>query len=91
MEEKGELLEIKTPELVLHVKDIGENSLLGKLCLELKRLELLNKIYAYNPDGIKFILMPGSKLSPNLDIYKEINLVREFLQIEEWKIKFIIS
>jgi hypothetical protein len=85
------ILEINTPELLIPVNNLGTNSLLGALVLKLQELNLLDKLYAYNPDSIKFLLLEGSNVNQNIDLYFELNLVKNFLKIDANKIKFHVN
>ncbi len=80
MEEK---LSASFPRMVINVDMVGDNSLLGALFIALQEKGLLLDIGVLNPDEIVFVI---KKVHGQVNLYNEINKVRDVLKIDEKKI-----
>ena len=74
--------------MVITVGLVGHNSLVGALCERLIEDKLIHDVGMLNPDEIVFSI---KKVHPEVNLYKELNDVRDILQIDEKKITLFIS
>lgn len=78
-----EVESIVTPRIIIHIDKMGTNSLVGALCEELKNRDILKNVDVFKPTEIVFTIKETHR---TLDVYKEINKVRDLLKIPEEKI-----
>lgn len=83
MEEKQEIQSISFPRMVINVRVVGHNSLIGALTIRFIESEYINHIGLLKPDEIVFVI--GSVLN-EVNIYDEINKVRDLMKIDEKRI-----
>jgi len=89
MSKKQEVVSISFPRMVIHVGLVGNNSLLGALCREFIAKNYMKHLGLLNPTEIVFVI---KKVQPDVNLYAEINLVRDILKIDEKEITvFILS
>lgn len=74
--------------MVITVNLVGHNSLLGALCERLIEANLIKDIGVLHPEEIVFSI---KKAHPEVNLYKELNDVRDILKIDEKKITLYIS
>jgi hypothetical protein len=85
------VLSVEFPRITINVDVLGTNSLLGSLCIELQKMELLEHTRhrgILKPEEIVFII---KKVHKDVNVYAEINKVRDILNIEESKITVLIE
>ncbi len=85
--EKEVLVEVSFPRMIITVDLVGTNSLAGALCVELIKNNLIQNIDVLNPDEIVFML---KSVHRDINLYEEINKVRDYLKIDEKKIVVIM-
>lgn len=86
-----EVLDISFPKIIINIDIVGSNSLLGALCVEFQKkgyLQHTNTKGILKPDEIVFIV---KKVHNGINLYSEINKVRDVLNIEEDKITVLIE
>ena len=88
MRSEGTPIEISFPKIVVDIELAGSNSLLGGLCKVFREKDYLKYINVLNPDEIVFVI---KKVHKELNLYHEINLVRDVFKIDEKKITVLIS
>lgn len=82
-----QVLEVSFPALTIPVEVCGSNSLLGALCQELVKKDLLKNVGVLNPERITFVIQ---RVHKDINLYAEINKVRDELKIKESKINIVI-
>lgn len=88
MEEHGASIETCIPAVTITIETVGTNSLLGALCKDFIDRKVIRDIGVINPDSITFII---KSVHYKVNLYDEINKVRDILKIPEGKISVIIS
>lgn len=78
-----QLASVTLPRIVLHIDILGSNSLLGALGKEFIKRDCIQYVGRIHPTEIVFVLKKAHTL---INIYEEINLVRDVLKIPEDKI-----
>lgn len=79
---------VNFPRMVITVNLVGHNSLLGALCERLIETGYIKNIGILKPDEIVFSI---KKVHPEVNLYQELNDVRDILKIDEKKITLFIS
>ncbi len=81
-------LSVNFPLIIINIDRVGTNSLIGGLFQKLLEKDLVKDIGVLCPDEIVFRI---TSVHPDIDIYQEINAVRDMFKIEETKIKVFIN
>lgn len=81
-------LSVSFPRMVITVGLVGHNSLMGALCERLIEDGFIQDVGSLNPEEIVFKI---KKVQPEVNLYKELNDVRDILKIDEKKITLYIS
>jgi hypothetical protein len=76
------------PRMVVKVNLVGHNSLLGGLCVELQKKGYLKGVGFLYPEEIVFVI---KKLQDEVNLYEELNKVRDVLKIDEKVITLFIQ
>lgn len=84
---RTEVLSVEFPRMVVNVDIVGSNSLLGALTNKFIEAGLIENIGRLCPTEIVFVI---KKVHQDINLYKEINLVRDILKIDEKKITVFI-
>lgn len=79
---------VSFPKMIINVGFMGTNSLIGALCVELIKKDLMKDVGVLQPEAIVFVV---GKTHFKLDIFEEICKVRDVFQIDEKKIKVYIA
>ncbi len=79
---------VNIPKMIISIELAGTNSLIGALCEELIKKDFMKDIGVLHPDEIVFII---KKVYPILNLYEEINKVRDILKIDEKKITVYVG
>lgn len=74
---------IKFPRMCITVNVVGDNSLCGALAIRLTEKGYINHIECLEPEEIVFVI---NKVMPEVNLYEEINKVRDIFKIDENKI-----
>lgn len=74
---------IEFPRMVINVKVVGHNSLLGALALKFIENGYINHIGLLKPIEIVFVI---KKVLAEVNLYDEINKVRDLMKIDEQRI-----
>ncbi len=80
--------EISFPRMIINIDLAGTNSLIGGLCKELQNNDYLQHIGRLNPTEIVFVI---KRVHKELNLYEEVNKVRDVLKIDEKKIIVFMS
>ncbi len=81
-------LSVNIPRMTISVDYVATDTLVGALCVELVERNLIKDIGILDPTEIVFLI---NKAHPNVDLYSEINKVRDFMKIDEKKIIVFIK
>lgn len=79
---------IVIPRVVIHVEKVGHNSLLGALSAKFIKDGHIKHLEYLQPTEIVFVI---KEVLPEVDLYKEINNVRDVMLVDEKKIKVFVS
>ena len=74
---------VSFPRMIINVEYAGTNSLVGSLCVKLIENNHIRNVGVLHPDEIVFVI---NYIHPSLNLYEEINKVRDILKIPEDKI-----
>lgn len=80
--------QISFPRMVISVPLVGHNSLVGSLAEELIDKGLIKDVGILNPEEIVFVV---KKILSEVDIYEELNKVRDLFKIDEKKITMLMG
>ncbi len=83
MKSKPQLVSMEFPRMVVKVDLVGTNSLVGALCDELIKRNCIQDIGLLKPDEIVFEI---KNVHPQVNLYDEIDKVRDLFKINETKI-----
>jgi hypothetical protein len=86
--EEGVAVSIEFPKITIKIEVAGTDSLLGALCTVFIARGFIKNIGVLEPDEIEFVI---KRVHKDLDLYAEINKVRDILKIKEEKIKVTIE
>lgn len=76
------------PAMIIKVELVGHNSLLGALCEKLIEKNFIKDIGILDPEKIVFVI---KQVQENVNIYEELNKVRDVLKINESKISLFVE
>lgn len=79
---------IEIPAICIELDLVGDNSLTGAVCNYFKSKHWIKELQFIEPESVTFII---KRVHPNVNLYKEINAVRDLMNIEEEKIKVFIK
>ncbi len=74
--------------MIVRIELAGTNSLIGRLCEEFEKKDYLKHIGVLNPTEIVFVI---KRVHKELNLYDEINKVRDIMKIDEKKITVFIE
>lgn len=81
------LVSVDIPKIVIDVEVVGSNSLLGALCKELSERNVLMNVNILHTEKLVFNI---HRVHPEVNIYEELNAVRDFLKMEEKRIQIFV-
>ena len=79
---------VSFPRMAITVDYVGHNSLLGGFCRELQNRGHLRNVGALRPAEIVFVI---KKVHDGVNLYDELNKVRDVLKIDEKVITLFIQ
>jgi hypothetical protein len=83
-----QLESIEFPRMVVNVRVVGHNSLLGALALRFIENGYINHIGCLKPTEIVFVI---KRVLEEVNLYDEINKVRDLMKIDENKITVFVE
>ncbi len=78
-----EVVTIEFEKLIIRIALVGSNSLVGGLCMAFLKRDYMRHIGALVPEEICFKI---KDIHPEINLYDEINKVRDMFKIDEKKI-----
>jgi len=82
------LARVSFARMVIKVDYVGHNSLLGGFCQELQERGHLKNVGVLHPTEIVFVI---KKLHAGVNLYEELNKVRDVMKIDEKVITLFID
>jgi hypothetical protein len=79
---------ISFPRMVINVDLVGDFSLAGALAEKLIKARLMKHVGILHPEEIVFVI---GRVQPGVNLYKELNSVRDIFKIDEKKITLFIK
>lgn len=79
-QERTSVLEVSFPKITINVNVVGTNSLLGALCEEFIKRDLIKNVGVLKPEAIVFNI---KRAYSDINLIEEINKVRDILKIDE--------
>lgn len=81
------VIEISFAKMTINVDLVGHNSLIGALCERFLQNDYMKHIGSLNPEQIIFVI---KRVQPEVNMYEEMNKVRDILKIDEKKLTLLI-
>ncbi len=82
------LVAVTLPRMIIKVDLVGHNSLLGGFCEELQKKGSLKNVGLLHPVELVFVI---KKVHTGVNLYEEINRVRDVMKIDEKVITLFIE
>ena len=81
-------ISVAFPKLTINVGLVGHNSLTGGLCETLIEKDLMKNLGVLQPEQIVFVI---ERVQSGVNLYDEVNKVRDLFKIDEKKIIVVTS